>query len=88
MTSFLVTYENIMVTVNLAHAKAHLSELLDKVETGEEIVITRHGRPIAHLSSVSSPKKTLRPLTEFRAKMPNWRRPSAELLREARDEGL
>lgn len=77
-----------MVTVNLAHAKARLSELLDKVEAGEEIVITRRGRPVAHLSSVSSPKKPLRPLTEFRAKMPNWRRPSAELLREARDEGL
>ena len=33
-----------MFTVNLAHAKAHLSELLDKVEAGEEVVITRHGR--------------------------------------------
>ena len=29
-----------MLTVNLAHAKAHLSELLDKVEAGEEVIIT------------------------------------------------
>ena len=77
-----------MVTVNLARAKAHLSELLDKVEAGEEVVITRHGRPVAHLSSVFRPKQPLRPLAEFRAKMPSWRRPSAALLREARDEGL
>ena len=77
-----------MVTINLAQAKARLSELLDKVEAGEEVVITRHGRRVARLSSVSSPKKPLRRLTEFRAKMPNWRRPSAELLREAQDEGL
>ena len=77
-----------MVTVNLAQAKARLSELLDKVEAGEEIVITRHGRPVAHLSSVSKPKMPVRPLAAFRAKMPNWRRPSVELLREARDEGL
>ncbi|MGQ0665290.1 MAG: type II toxin-antitoxin system Phd/YefM family antitoxin [Pseudomonadota bacterium] len=77
-----------MVTVKLAQAKAHLSELLDRVEAGEEVVITRHGRPVAHLSSVSRPKQPVRPLGEFRAKMPNWRRPSAALLREARDEGL
>jgi prevent-host-death family protein len=30
-------------------AKAKLSELLDRVEHGEQIVITRHGRPIARL---------------------------------------
>ena len=77
-----------MVTVNLDQAKAHLSELLDKVEAGEEVVITRHGRPMAHLSAVFRPKLPLRPLAEFRAKMPTWRKPSAALLREARDEEL
>ena len=30
-----------MVTVNLAQAKARLSELLDQVEAGQEVVITR-----------------------------------------------
>jgi len=30
-------------------AKARLSELLDRVERGEQIVITRHGRPVARL---------------------------------------
>jgi antitoxin (DNA-binding transcriptional repressor) of toxin-antitoxin stability system len=34
-----------MLTVNLAHAKAHLSELIDRIENGEEVVITRRGRP-------------------------------------------
>ena len=29
-----------MVTVNLAHAKAHLSELLKQVEAGQEVTIT------------------------------------------------
>jgi hypothetical protein len=33
-----------MPTVNLAHAKAHPSELIDKIENGEEVVITRRGR--------------------------------------------
>lgn len=79
-----------MVTVNLAQAKAHLSELLDKVEAGEEVVITRHGRAIAHIRPAIRPKHPL-PLDDlatFRASMPRLRRPSAELLREARDEGL
>ena len=79
-----------MHTVNLAHAKAHLSELLDKVEAGEEVIITRHGRAVAHMSPASRPKHPL-PLDDlaaFRATMPRLRRPSAELLRAARDEGL
>jgi prevent-host-death family protein len=77
-----------MLTVNLAEAKANLSALLDKVERGEEIVITRHGRPVAQLKSPEVPKKPL-PFDEleaFRATMPRLRRPSARLLREMRDE--
>ena len=77
-----------MVTVNLAQAKARLSELLDKVEAGQEVVITRRGKVVAHLSAAVRPKKPLplRELARFRAAMPSLRRPSAELLREARDE--
>lgn len=38
-------------TIVGAHdAKTRLAELLDRVERGEEIVITRHGRPVAKLS--------------------------------------
>jgi len=77
-----------MVRVNLAQAKAHLSELLDQVEGGEDVVITRHGKPVAHLSPVAQPKQPLRSLAKFRAKMPRWRSASALLLREARDESL
>jgi prevent-host-death family protein len=79
-----------MITVNLAQAKAHLSELLDKVQAGEEVVITRRGHPVAHILPALRPRKPL-PLQElaaFRATMPRLRRPSAELLREARDEGF
>jgi len=77
-----------MVTVSVAHAKAHLSDLLDKVETGEQVVITRHGKPVACLSAAAQPKSPLRPLKEFRARMPRWRKSSAALLRKIRDEGL
>jgi len=35
-----------------AEAKAHFSELLSRAEAGEEIVIHRHGKPIAKLVPV------------------------------------
>lgn len=38
-----------MKTATVARAKSHLSSLLADVEAGEEIVITRRGRPIARL---------------------------------------
>lgn len=35
--------------VNIHEAKTHLSRLLERVETGQEIVIARAGRPVARL---------------------------------------
>ncbi len=79
-----------MVTVSLAQAKARLSELLDKVEAGQEVVITRRGKAVAHLSAAAGPRKPLplRELAGFRTTMPRLRRPAVELLREVRDAGL
>jgi prevent-host-death family protein len=39
-------------TVGAFEAKTHLSELLDRVEAGEEVTITRHGSPVAQLVPV------------------------------------
>jgi prevent-host-death family protein len=41
-----------MKTVGAFEAKTHLSTLLEQVERGEEITITRHGRAIAKLVPV------------------------------------
>ena len=38
-----------MDSVNVQEAKTHLSRLLTRVTAGEEIVISRHGRPVARL---------------------------------------
>jgi prevent-host-death family protein len=38
-----------MRTVGAFEAKTQLSNLLDVVERGEEVLITRHGKPIARL---------------------------------------
>src|ERR1700694_3800302 len=46
-------------TVNIHEAKTHLSKLLEAVESGEEVIIARSGKPIARLSALRSktPKK-------------------------------
>jgi len=38
-----------MVTVGAFEAKTKLAELLDKVEAGETVTITRHGKEVAKL---------------------------------------
>jgi prevent-host-death family protein len=43
-----------MRTVGTFEAKAHLSALLERVERGEEITITRHGRAVARLVPVEA----------------------------------
>ena len=38
-----------MIEVGTYEAKTNFSALLDRVERGEEVVITRHGTPVARL---------------------------------------
>ncbi len=42
-----------MSSVGAFEAKTHFAQLLDRVEKGEEITITRHGKPVARLSRVA-----------------------------------
>ncbi len=38
-----------MSTINVSAARAELPRLLDAVENGEEVTLTRHGKPVAVL---------------------------------------
>ncbi|MFM7273675.1 MAG: type II toxin-antitoxin system Phd/YefM family antitoxin [Gammaproteobacteria bacterium] len=69
----------------MANAKAHLSELLEVVESGGEVVITRRGKPVAQLV----PLEEVRPfdwdaLREWVSGPPTRGKTVAEL--HARDE--
>ena len=44
-----------MATVNLFDAKNRLSALVDQVEEGQEVTITRRGKPVARLVPVMLP---------------------------------
>ena len=41
--------------VNIYDAKAHLSELVQRAESGEEIIIARNGKPAARLVALERP---------------------------------
>lgn len=38
-----------MESIGLFDAKTHLSELITRAERGEEVIITRHNKPVAKL---------------------------------------
>ncbi len=46
-----------MHTVGAFEAKTHFSALLDQVENGEQVLITKHGRAVAQLSPVNCTNK-------------------------------
>ena len=76
-----------MRTVSLAEAKTHLSELLNSVEAGEEIAITRHGRAMARVSPPEKPKQSipLKRLAALRETVPAWTESSANRVIQLRD---
>ena len=43
-----------MVTVGAFAAKTHLAALLERVERGEEVLVTRHGKAVARLVPVAT----------------------------------
>ncbi|MFT3851503.1 MAG: type II toxin-antitoxin system prevent-host-death family antitoxin [Ilumatobacteraceae bacterium] len=62
-----------MTTVGAYEAKTHLSRLLDEVEAGATVTITRHGHPIARLvpaASAMSRSDAIDALRTFRAGRP------------------
>jgi prevent-host-death family protein len=59
-----------MVQVTVAQAKAQFSSLLDAVEAGETVVITRRGKAIAELVPRRSVRDLLPQLAALRASLP------------------
>lgn len=49
------------VVVNVAEAKAHLPELIERAARGEEIVLARNGKPKARLVPLASDRALREP---------------------------
>ena len=78
-----------MRSIQAAEAKAHLSGLLDEVERGETIIITRHGKAIARLVPEVEDRRNrtldaMAAIEEFRKTMPAL---TIEEILSARHEG-
>lgn len=76
-----------MSAIDLADAKAHLSELVDRVEAGDTIDITREGKPVARLTAVRAPRQPIdvAELAAFTNTMPEQSESAADLVRAMRD---
>jgi prevent-host-death family protein len=77
-----------MTEVGVAEAKAHLSELLDRVERGEEVVITRRGRTVAKVSGVARKLEPIdwEEIDRIRESMPFQEASAGDFMRRMRDE--
>ncbi|PDT13927.1 type II toxin-antitoxin system prevent-host-death family antitoxin [Rhizobium sp. J15] len=75
------------ITVKVAEAKARLSELLAKVEAGEEVIISRGTKPVARLSRIRHENDIDALIAEIKAQRTHRRSTTQAELREWRDEG-
>ncbi len=75
------------VTVKVAKAKAHFSELLARVERGEEIIISRGNDPIAVLSRIRKETSIEATLAQIRAMRMQAKPVTQAEIRDWRDEG-
>lgn len=68
-----VIFRTIIVTmlmVNIAEAKAKLSEYVEAVAKGEHVIICNRNRPVAELRPIGAPRKAPRDLTPM---FPDWK---------------
>ena len=56
-----------MATMGVYEAKTHFAALVERVQTGEEITITKHGAPVAKVVPIAS--ETQRSAREIIAEM-------------------
>jgi prevent-host-death family protein len=76
-----------MTTINLARAKARLSELVAQAAAGEPVQITLRGKVVAQLVGVEARRKRIEPRT-LRAvtdRMPRQIEPASDFIRRMRD---
>lgn len=78
-----------MTDVSLAEAKARLSELVERARTGDSVRITRRGKPVAELKSLSRPRERIdfAAIEALTSAMALDFEGAGDLVRRMRDEG-
>ena len=49
-----------METVNIYDAKTHLSHLVDKAASGEDVVVSRNGKPLVRITRLEPRKRQVK----------------------------
>lgn len=49
-----------METVNIYDAKTRLSQLVDRAAAGEDIVVSRNGKPLVRITRLAASKRTVK----------------------------
>lgn len=75
------------VTVKVAEAKTHLSELLARVEAGEDIVIARGNDPIARLVAINKRRQRLAAIDAVRALRAQAKPVTSQEIQDWKQEG-
>jgi len=75
-----------MIEINVKEARSNLSSILDRVEKGEEIVITRRGRRVARISNIYNKPSPLKSLKQFRNKISIKGTPLSQIVIDQRNE--
>lgn len=75
------------ITVKVGEAKTYLSDLLAKVEGGEEVIISRGNAPIARLSRFNVESEVEAAIAEIKSARARRAKTAPEEIRLWRDEG-
>lgn len=75
------------ITIKVGEAKTHLSEILTKVENGEDVVIARGNRAVVRLVKISDSQRRKALVDRIRAERSARAAASAEEIQTWRGEG-
>jgi prevent-host-death family protein len=66
--------------VSVAEAKNRLPELIRAMEDGEEVIITRHGKPVAQIAPPPPARRAIRwgAMRDRMQLLPGWEDPISE----------
>jgi prevent-host-death family protein len=81
--------EKTMGVFSIAEAKAQLSAIIEMVERGEAVTITKRGKPVVKMIPANAPpikpKMDLEELRAFRARIPPLKVSGKDIIRRMRD---